>query len=152
MTDTSNYVLARDEIFALFVAEWNASAAAIVGYIPEIRYQGLESLSPDNSKFWARLSTQMVAEGQATLGAAEAGGQKLYESNGLFFAQVFGPLNNSDTWEKLQLLAIVAKRSIRGKKTSSGVWFRNEKINEIGSDGRFEQINAVAEFQYREIG
>ncbi|WBF76822.1 hypothetical protein PSV3_00120 [Septimatrevirus PSV32] len=58
----------NDEVNALFLAAWNAGSAAIAGYVPEIRWQGVQYRDlPDGSKFWVRLSKQTVFEEQATL-------------------------------------------------------------------------------------
>lgn len=150
----SDYQTSTDEMLTLVTAAVAAGAVAIVGYVPEVRFQGVEAnpSQPPNNRYWFRMSRQTVREGQATLGAAEVSGGRLYETDGILFLQCFGPLNNADVWFKLQQLAELVKDAVRGKKTASGVWFRNERINEIGSDGRFQQINVIAEFQYREIG
>ena len=150
----AGYQNAKDEMFKLLNDAWDAGAAAIVGYVPDINWPLNEPAVPtDLSRYWATVSTQMVLEDQAALGNVENSNQKVYESAGILFVQCFGPMAGDPTvTTKLPALAALAKNSFRGMKTPSGVWFRNVRTRELGPDGKFQRINAIAEFQYREIG
>lgn len=147
---TPTYTTARDELFTLFNAAWQ-SANAVVGYVPEIRWQGAEeSTEPDFSKFWCRVSRQTVAEPQTTF--AIGGSPKRYTSYGLVFVQVFAPKNESLAYEKMQQLAQVAKNAFRGKTTESGLWFRNVRVNDnLPMEEMMYRLNVIAEYQYDEI-
>lgn len=143
-----------DEIKALFLAAWQANAGAVVGYIPEVRWQGVQYRSlPDGSQFWARLSKQTVFEEQATLSTCEGKpGQRKYTASGLVFVQLFCPKSNTQAFELGQKLAKVARNAFRGKTTPGKIWFRNTRINEINPEELYERFNVVTEFEYDELG
>lgn len=148
-----NYVDAQDEMYALLLAAWNANTSAIVGYIPELRYQNvINPAKPDSSKYWARLSIQTVTEEQATLATNISGeGQSRYTTNGLIFVQVFAPLSDSLAGRNGQLISQVAKKAFRGHTTSGKVWFRNGRIQELPDDSQFARFNVVTQYQYDEL-
>lgn len=147
---------AEDETFALFKAAWDDGASAIVGYTPEVRYEGKEKTSvPAVSKYWVRISMQFVAEDQATLSDCVAvAGSKRFETSGLVFVQVFAPKTDSaEGYRKGRLLAKLARNAFRGKHTSPGnVWFRRCRINNVLPDADFYKFNVVSDFQFQEIG
>lgn len=151
---TTGYKNAKDEMFALFNTAWAAGSGAIVGGVaPEIRWPLDEKPDPtDFSLYWARVSTQLVVADQAALGNGEDGGKILYASAGLIFVQCFGPVGDKQVGVRLPALAELAKNSFRGKKTASGVWFRNCRTLEVGAADKWQQIKAIAEFQFQEIG
>ena len=41
--------------------------------------------------------------------------------------------------------------AFEGKSAPGGIWFRNVRVNEIGRDGQFNQLNIIVEFIYDEI-
>lgn len=151
---TLQYDQARDEMFALFKAAWDANSAAIAGYIPEVRWQGKElTTKPDRSKFWARVSIQSVIEQQATLSnCVIEPGKKKYESSGLIFVQLFAPKVTDGAYELLQQLAKVARDAYRGKTTPGNVWFRNVRINTLSPEELFFRLNVVGEYEFDEVG
>lgn len=150
---TTGYVNAVDEIFALFLAAWQASAPGIVGYTPVVYWPGVvEPTSPDLTKFWARASQQTVREEQATLSEPDQAGKKRYQNDGLVFVQIFCPPAASGAMLKGRQLGEIAKNAFRGKQTSSNVWFRNARIQELAPEPAWLRFNVVAEYQYDEIG
>lgn len=148
---TTTYEEAKDEIYSQFFAAWVAGSAAIVGYVPEVRWQNLEEATkPDQSKYWARVSTQSVDEPQANLGA-DAEGKRRYTGLGLVFVQIFVPKTEGNDYKGAKL-AELARNAYRGKKTTGGVWFRNVRINNLEPEELFYRFNVVAEYEYDEIG
>lgn len=143
-----------DEINALFLEAWTQGSPAIVGSVPEIRWQGVQERDiPEPSKFWCRVSRQTVTEEQATLSTCEGRpGQKKYTASGLVFVQIFCPKSNQQAFELGQKLAKVARNAFRGKSTPGGIWFRNVRINELSPEELYERLNVVAEFEYDELG
>lgn len=144
----------NDEINSLFFSAWKARSAAIVGYVPEIRWQGVQYRDlPDGSKFWGRLSKQTVFEEQATLSNCEGlPGKKKYTASGLVFLQLFCPKSNAQAFELGQQLAKLGRNAFRGKSTPGGIWFRNVRINELNSERLYERFNVVTEFEHDELG
>ncbi|QBZ71726.1 minor tail protein [Pseudomonas phage KP1] len=143
-----------DEINTLFKTAWDLNSSAVAGYIPEVRWQGLETTElPDGSKFWCRVSKQTLEEEQATLSNCEgAPGKKKYTADGLIFVQLFCPKSNSRSFQLGQKLAKIARNAFRGKSTPGGVWFRNVRINELDPENLYHRFNVIAEFEYDELG
>lgn len=148
------YEQAIDEMFALFKAKWDAESAAVAGYVPEIRWDGVpEAGTPDKSKFWARVSTQEIRENQDTLSdCVGEPGKKRYLASGLIFVQIFSPLSIASSKHKGRILARIARNAFRGKTTAGGIWFRNARINNLAADDNWNRFNAVAEYEFNEIG
>lgn len=144
----------NDEINSLFFSAWNAGSAAIVGYVPEMRWQGVQYRDlPDGSKFWGRLSKQTVFEEQASLSNCEGlPGKKKYTASGLVFLQLFCPKSNTQAFELGQQLAKLGRNAFRGKTTPGKIWFRNVRINELDPEELYERFNVVTEFEYDELG
>jgi len=147
---TTDYISAVDQMFALFNAAFSASAPAIVGYMPDVRWQGIdEGTTPDASKFWCRVSQQTVIEEQSTI--ADENGKRRYTADGLLFVQLFCPISDVEAMEKGRKLAVIARNAFRGKATSGKVWFRNVRINELPKEESAYRFNVVAEYEYDEI-
>lgn len=146
---TTTYPAALDEMFALFRDAWNTGATAIVGYVPEVRWPGVEEPDkPETKKYWARVSTQTVLERQATF---RNGDDKRYTTDGLLFVQIFCPMSDARAMERGRNLAVLARNAFRGEETSSSVWFRNARINELSPDGKAYRFNVVTEYEYDEL-
>src|ERR1044072_4031731 len=90
---TTDYATAVSEMSKLFKAAWEANAAAVIGYIPEIEWYGAESVGkPPRDKVWVRFTTDAVFEEQATLSTCvEEPFQRRYNASGLIFVQLFLP-------------------------------------------------------------
>lgn len=143
-----------DEINALFFKAWKAETAAIVGYVPNIYWQGVQPReTPPSNKFWARVSKQTVFEQQATLSTCEGKPyQRKYTADGLIFIQLFCPKSETRAFEFGQQLAKIARNAFRGKVTDGRIWFRNVRINELEPEELYLRFNIVCEFQYDELG
>jgi hypothetical protein len=146
----TTYAQAVDFILARFKADWDAGTTAIVGYIPIVRWPGVEEPNAlPSDKFWARISLQTVSDGQTSFRDGVNG--KRYTANGLIFVQNFAPMSVSDAAAKLRALATISRDAFR--KPASTVWFRNARMkDEMVADGKFWAQNVVAEFQYDDIG
>jgi hypothetical protein len=42
--------------------------------------------------------------------------------------------------------------AFRGQKTAGGVWFRRERVNDVGADGPWWHVNTIVEYQYDTVG
>ncbi len=155
---TSTPTIARDEIFRLFN---NAMIAAdirdpadntpIFEAMPTLRFQGREKAELPGG-FWLRISTQQVssrADGFVQTDEPTPS-PNAYETAGLIFVQVFAPMSDRDSYRKGELLAAFVRDIFRRAETQSGVWFRNSRFNEVGSDGKNYSWNVKAEYQYNE--
>jgi hypothetical protein len=149
---TTTYVGAKNEIYSLFTQRFNADAAAIIGYVPQIFYRNNEQpTKPGSDKYWVRASIQTIDAAQTALSDCGEIGKKRYTEYGLFFAQLFAPKSDPQVDDKLAKLAAMAREIFRGTTTEGHVWFRNARINEIDPEALFYRSNVVTEFEYDEI-
>jgi len=145
------YEQAIDEIFTVFHDAWTTEAPAIVGYVPGVRYQGVEEPSKlPVSVYWARVTQQTVADAQSTLRDGVCG--QRYQTNGLVFIQLYCPKIDSEGMSNGRKLAAAVRNSYRGKKTDGGIWFTNVRINEFEPEEKWYRLNVVAEYEYDEEG
>lgn len=141
------YKTALDEIFGLVTETVQASGQSIVGYVPEIRYQGNpKETVPGTDKLWLRLSIQTVDEDQRTF----ANDQKVYESEGLVFVQIFVPKTSNGLWSKGTALAVVLRDAFRGAGGAGCVWYRRSKVAELLPEADFLRVNVTSEYHYSE--
>lgn len=151
---STTYPEAVDEMFSLLNTAWIANSAAIVGYLPELRWPNQEQPStPDGSKFWGRVSQLTVQEIQTTLSdACGENGQKRYTASGLIFVQLFAPKSTASSADTLRNLAQMLKTALRGHTTSGKVWFRNAQVKELSAENQSWRSNVVAAYEYDEVG
>lgn len=145
---------ARKSMIALVEQCWNARAGAIVGYVPEIRYQGVEEGKvPGSDKFWMRFGTTTVTTRQSghQLPDGPEGSPVVYDTYGFVTLQMFAPMKGKDTWSKGELLSELGQRMFMASETGGGVWFRNPRIRELNNDGTFYRWNVIADYQYSQV-
>lgn len=145
------YTQAMDAIKAQFLTAWNANAAAVVGYVPEIRWSGFEiPTPPDATKFWVRHSVANVKGAQSTLSNNVGdGGSRRFTNVGFVAVQIFMPKNvaNADTLGKqLGTIGVNAYR----QNACNGVWFRNSRIVDVPIFENWYRCNVIAEYQFDE--
>jgi hypothetical protein len=148
---TATYTEARDEMFGMFTDAFLAGAPAIAGETVEIRYQGVNNATlPSVNKYWVRLSTKNVLGAQTAFVSPDAPGQsaKEYTSEGLIFVELFGPMTKADAFDRLGKLAELAQGIFQSAETSSSVWFRRVRINDLPDDGKAWRFNVVAEYKF----
>lgn len=141
---------ARDEMQGLFVATWNANTPALNGGVPlTIRFQGLDTGVPPNVDLpHARIFIRHSPGAQSTFGRV---GARRFTRRGLVTVQTFTPLSDRLGLSLAEKLATIARDAYEGVGTASGLWFRNVRTVEIGSDKGLFQFNTVAEFEYDEL-
>lgn len=147
---SATYTTARDEMFAMFVAGFAADAAVIAGGAIDMRYQGVVNKNlPSTDKYWVRLSTKNVASRQTAFVTNDTGkGSAEHTSRGLIFVEVFAPMSDAEGFERGGKLAELAQSIFQNAETSSSVWFRNVRINDLPDDGKAFRFNVVAEYQF----
>lgn len=147
------YPEAVDNMNARFLAAWNAETAAIVGYVPEIRWDGNEKKAPPpGGLYFVIHSVQNVKDGQSTLSNnVSRPGVKRFTSIGLVIMQLYMPKNVQDPKPNGRALAMIAKNAYRSGDNSSGIWFKNVRINDLPSFEDWYRLNVIAEYQYDEL-
>lgn len=151
---TATYDEAVDQMYELFTTQFTANAAAIVGYVPEIRYldDGAPGV-PDRSKVWVRISPNPILRGQASLSNdVFEPGQKMYTTGGLLFIQVFFPKSYANAAAVSRKLGQMILGIFKGTSTEGCVWFRNTRVYPVAPEELFYRSNVVTEYQYDEIG
>ena len=94
---------------------------------------------------WASVTIRHAAANQVTLGGI---GQRSFLRNGTLIIAIFSPIGNG--LQSGYELARLSATAYEGVASPNGVWFRNVRIQEIGRDGEYMQINVLADFEYTE--
>lgn len=108
-------------------------------------YPDVASEVPASKVVWWRATLHHNIGGQGSL--AGDTGVKRWRRSGVMVVQVFAPIGGGmvQAYESAESL-------VRELQASSGcVWLRNVRLNEIGADGAFEQINVLADFTYDDV-
>lgn len=137
---TATYQQAKDEILGQFKTAWDATGH-------EARYENTAGDPPTTVAPWARVSLRHFGGEQASL--AGDSGTRRWERTGIVTVQIFVPTGEGLS-EAYDLAKIVAD-AYEGQATASQVWFRNVRVNEVGPDGSWFQVNVIAEFIYDEV-
>lgn len=151
-----NYVGGENEIRKFIYSRWLDQAQQVLGvdYIPEMRFQGVETNDPPSvPTFWGRLSVMSLTDQQATLSTCSTVAYtRRYRDNGRVVIQLFGPRTGPDASEKLKKLAQLVQNRLRGTKTDSGIWFRNARIDaNLNAENLFQRVNVICDYERDEI-
>lgn len=141
---TANAKIVRDESFKLI-------RVAVSAYDPAVKmyFEGVPAnVAPSQNDIWLRLSLLHATGNQASL--AGENGVRRWNRTGFISAQCFAPLARGSV-QKATELACVVRDALQGKQTESCVWFRNPRINEIGEDRDWFNVNATIDFDYDEL-
>lgn len=145
---------AIDLMFARFRTAWNAQAAAIVGYVPDVQYQGINAFAkPNTARYFARVSQRTVLESQSTL-STQCGlpGQKRFTTDGLLFVQIFGPTTDKKASLLAPRLARIARNAYRSNVPGDSILYRKARIQDgLEPEAEFVRFNVVTEYQYDEL-
>lgn len=145
----ANYPTAVDTIYSRLLDAMPA-IADIVGYTPEIRFQGVvEEQPPKANEFFLRARVEPVNETQATFRNSQ---DKRYQADGLVIIQLFSPMNIVGGIDTLRQVADLIKKAYRGSISGSGIWYYNTIILEIPPDRHWNRLNIRSEYEYSEIG
>lgn len=144
---------ARDLMASIFSVAWLAYDWPSLGLAmpPSIEWQGRGGDSePDSSLPYARWAATHSAMPQASL--ADADGDVKFNSQGIITVQCKAPLSSGQGFEVAERMAIIARNAYRSKELPDCIWFRNARIQEVGSDAGWFLFNAFIEFDYDEVG
>lgn len=150
----NDFLEGQDEIRDFIYSKWKTDAPLIAGYLPEMRFQGVEQADPPSKPtYWGRLSVMSITDQQATLSTASVVAYtRRYRDNGRVVLQLFGPRTGNDAQAKLLKLAMLVQNRLRGSKTESGIWFRNARIdNNLAPENLFQRVNVICDYERDEI-
>lgn len=141
---------AIDEMFATANNVFTGYAATLLGYAPDVRWPGVPlGTQPDKSRLWARVSTQIVTDEQASL--ANAQGIQLYAATGLLHIQLFCPRNVGASIDNGRLVAEALQNAFRLQSTSGEIWYSKQKAFELPEAEENYPINVSVQFYYKTI-
>ncbi len=149
------YEEARDYILDKFKAAWDVPAVKTLmqsgGYgnvAPEVEYQNVKPAKnalSDGNKPWARATVRHATAEQRSMGTT---GGRIFTRRGVVTVQIFVPVGKQGL-VLADRLGKMAADAFEGEETSTGdIWFRNVTYREVGVDGNWFQVNALAEFEY----
>lgn len=129
---------ARDEMFATFLNAWKGKGFPVV-------WTDVPADVPSSETVWARVVLRHANGGQGSLSGDT--GVKRWRREGTLFVQVFSPIGDgSSAGYNAAQTVVHAFQAAR-----DCVWYRNIRMNEIGANGAFEQINVLVDFTYDEV-
>lgn len=137
---TATYAQARDDILGQVYSAWAPTGWTI--FFPD-----KEETEKPTKEPWARVTLRHADGEQATL--ANHGSRRRWQRSGNLFVQVFTPVGEglSRSYDLCKILT----DALEGKSTARGVWFRNVRLNEIGTSDAWYQINIEATWEYDEV-
>lgn len=121
------------------VNTWASDAGYPVGYedVPNA-----QPLPPTSEQVWARAIVRHATSDAGSLTGAE--GAIRYQTNGFVWVQIFAPKGDGGLAGRAAAqLLLSAFRAAR-----MAVWFRNVRMNELGSDGAWTRYDVKADFEY----
>lgn len=125
------------------------NAAGVIGLVPELLFQDVESETEVPTGWFARFSMQEVDQEQTTFRNGE---DKRYTSIGLVFLQLYAPAEDITAAQKLRDLGQFAKTIFRPKMQDGCIKFSNIRVNRLEPEHGRRRANLVAEYEFDEIG
>lgn len=142
---------AKDEMRTVFYDQLTAEAAAIVGYVPEVRWCSKEyPTKPDIEKMYIE-DEFAVAESPQKAFAICSGNKKLWQTQGLVTFKIYAPQHQSNAKERSELLAEKLRQAFRAPRLNSSVWFRNARIHDMYPEKGYIRTYLTIEFSYTEV-
>jgi len=139
---TATYAQATDDILGVFKTAWDTT-----GWDAVYTNVATPQKPPTGSDPWARVTLQHVTGNQASLTGGL--GTARYSRAGILTIQIFTPAGEGLL--EAHNLAKIITDAFEGTATANGVWFRNARVNEIGPDGDWYQVNVLIDFTYDEV-
>lgn len=139
--------LARTALYDFGTAHYNAASLAVLGAPGELRYKGGPDFStPDNGKYWAKITSQVVDEYQESLRL----NTKRWCSIGLVFVQLFAPVTDTHAQVNLDKIAELVRNAFRLHQTE--IEFTNAVINDnVAAEPNWLRANVSSTFTYRQF-
>lgn len=139
-------------MFAI-ISDWAKNSAIItLGYELPVRWPGKEEGTPDETKHWARVSTQTVISRKVGFVADGVGGRNRnkFEVAGLLFVQLFAP-RKPGAYEDSKHVGDDLVSLLRKYKTEDSLKFVNVRATALPPESKFYRINVVSETEYEQL-
>lgn len=139
MSSNLTHKQAIDEIQVMAWAVWEPTGFKMF-------WEAVRDVRDTTEVEWASTYIRHGPSRQVTLGPV---GARLFERRGTIIMNCFAPIGKglSESYASATILA----DAFEGKSSPGGVWFTDVKIKEIGREGQFYQVNALADFTYNQI-
>lgn len=146
----TTYSAAVDAMFALALSVLTGFAAGELGYAPDVRFAGVpKSNPPDKTKLWARITSEVITDRQASL--ANANGVSIFEASGLLFVQIFCPRNVGGSLPIGRLIGAQLQNAFRNNGSSGEIWYTAAKLKELPEDSSSYPILFSTRFYYKTL-
>lgn len=144
MSASLTYKQAREVMCQVFKTAWDTTAVLPAGPFPAL-YPDVPGDVPDSVTVWARVTLRHATGGRASL-SGPINGCVTHNRGGVGIIQIFAPVGGgmNEAYDAAQLVANAYEDA------NVDVWFRNVRVNEIGTKGNSEQINVLFDFSYHE--
>lgn len=149
------YLEARDETFEVFHDALTSLAVGIIGYVPEVRWDGIEYPSkPDIKKYYVKTYFEEIESSQRAFTQCVSGSPsgKLFASTGMAMFSVHGPSFESNSKRKSEELGQALRKVFRLPRPNSDLWFRNAKLANPYLMDNFFRSDLYIEFYFTEVG
>ncbi len=144
---TATLTTTEDDLYGRLKDVWDAPGpSAGVALV----YQNVgvaDGVAPPNegTVSWARASVQTSLSRQTAFGHST----RRYENTGVLSVQIFTPVGVG--LKQAKTLAEIVLAGFRGHRTTNGVIFRDMDLVDVGSDGKWYQLNVLVNFEVDEI-
>jgi hypothetical protein len=128
--------------------QWTALTPAIVGSVPELRFDGVEKPGVPETTF-ARFVMSEVSSPRNTLRNAEYG--QRFENNGIIILQLLVDRTEITAASIARKLGDMAKNIFRDPAFPGCFIFRNIRVNTLESEPKFLRRNVIVEYQFDEL-
>jgi hypothetical protein len=137
----------------MFNTRWQAKTFAIVGYIPDVSYPGMETtLKPPTGIYYASAKIIPSGEKQSTFRSNVDGLQNVrYNNFGILQFVIFCPISDAQNAYKGRLLGIVARDAFTGKESPSGVRFFSAVLTEPRVTEVFNKFTVNIDYNYDDV-
>lgn len=127
---------AREAILTAFIAAWGSETPFAFDN---------EDFNPPSDSSWVRLSVREVESEQETLGPV---GARRYRRNGVAELAVHALPDRGA--QRSDELVKIFRDSFEGVTLASGVYFTDCQVQEVGIEGAYYRVNALAVFWFSE--
>lgn len=118
-----------------------------VNHSVKMVYENTKDYAPTGNAPWAKVEIRHLDGGQASL--ANHAGIRRWRRSGVLWIQLRVPIGGglAQGYELGQYFV----DAIQKTSTDHCVWFRNVRLNEVGPDGAWYQMNVLANFEYDQV-
>lgn len=143
-----DYETAIDLMYGVFNTKWQDSAA-IVGYVPDIRWEGVEETnSPALDQFYCRVTQKTASEPLVSLRSDSS--NRRYRSKGFIFIQIFCPRAVGTAFQSGRKLATLTRECFLTSRMDD-VLIREVVRKELDPEPSWYRFNVNVQYEFDEF-